>query len=270
MGIAMSGPPNVPDDPKVFAANAKELQGWIIAWDPKTQSEAFRVDHKGPWNGGILATGGDLLFQGLADGSFHAYDATNGKDLFNFPAQTGIIAAPISYSVDGKQYVAVEAGWGGIWPLLGGALARTSGWTVNHSRVLVFALDGDASLPPENDKGFLPVKPPEHYDAARATAGYPKFQQFCMACHGDNAQSGGVIPDLRWSGAIRDADGFYNVVGRGALTAYGMISFSSVLTQDDIEDIRNFIIKRSNDTYQREVDARKTATGTPDSTHGGF
>lgn len=270
MGIALAGPPNVPDDPAVFAANARDLLGWIIAWDPKTQTEAFRVDHKGPWNGGILATGGDLLFQGLADGSFHAYDAHDGKDLFSFAAQSGIIAGPVTYSVNGKQYVAVEAGWGGIWPLLGGAMARTSGWTVNHSRVLVFSLDGDAVLPPQNDKGFVPVKPPADFDASKATAGYAKFQQFCMACHGDNAQSGGVIPDLRWSGAIRDAGSFDSVVGKGALTAYGMISFAPVLKPGDIEDIRNFLLKRANDTYQHEVDARKTSSGTPDPTHGGF
>ncbi len=253
----------LPDTPEAKSSFIRDLKGWIVAWDPIKQKAAFKVDHKGPWNGGILATAGGLLFQGLANGEFHAYDATNGKDLFHFPAQSGIIAPPITYSVNGKQYVAVEVGWGGIYPFFLGGLARTSGWTVNHSRVIVFSLDGKATLPPQNDKGFLPVKPPAQYDPKVAAAGYFHFQTYCAACHGDNVEGGGVLPDLRWSGAIREQTAFYNVVGRGALTAYGMDRFDSSMKAAEIEGIRQFIVKRANDTYQREVDARKNGGGIP-------
>ncbi|WP_293975245.1 PQQ-dependent dehydrogenase, methanol/ethanol family [Sphingomonas sp.] len=235
----------------------RDLKGWLLAWDPVHQRAAFKVDHKGPWNGGILATAGGLLFQGLANGEFHAYDATNGQDLFRFPAQSGIIAPPVTYSVNGKQYVAVEVGWGGIYPFFLGGLARTSGWTVNHSRIVVFSLDGKAKLPPQNDKGFLPVKPPEGYDPKVVQEGYFNFQTYCAACHGDNAEGGGVLPDLRWSGAIRAREAFYNVVGRGALTAYGMDRFDSSMNPREIEGLRQFIIKRATETYQREVDSRR-------------
>ena len=254
----------LPDTPEAKAAFIKDLKGWIIAWDPTKQAPAFTVEHKGPWNGGILSTAGDLLFQGLADGTFHAYDATNGKDLFKFDAHSAIIAPPVTYTANGKQYVSVLVGWGGIYPFFLGGVARSSGWTVNHSRIITFAIDGKAELPThENQKGFLPVKPPAEYDSAKAEAGYEKFQIYCAACHGDNGESGGVLPDLRWSGAIRKQDGFYNVVGRGALTAYGMDRFDKSMKPEEIEDIRQFLIKRSNDTFQREVDARNNPEGVP-------
>ncbi|OUJ15621.1 PQQ-dependent dehydrogenase, methanol/ethanol family [Acetobacter sp. DsW_063] len=263
LGIDM-GKAGLPDTPEAKAAFIKDLKGWIVAWDPVKQQAAWKIDHKGPWNGGIVATGGDLLFQGLANGEFHAYDATNGQDLFHFDAQSGIIAPPVTYLANGKQYVAVEVGWGGIYPFFLGGVARTSGWTVNHSRVVAFSLDGKAKLPPQNDMGFLPVKPPEKYDEKVTDKGYFEFQTYCAACHGDNSEGAGVLPDLRWSGAIRHKDGFYNVVGRGALTAYGMDRFDASMSPDQIESIRQFIIKRANDTYQREVDARKNDKTIPD------
>lgn len=253
----------IPDRPEARLAFARDLKGWIIAWDPVRQREAFRVDHKGPWNGGILATGGDLLFQGLANGEFHAYDATNGRDLFRFAAQSGIIAPPVTYLAHGRQYVAVEVGWGGAYPLILGGLARTGGWTVNHSRIIAFSLDGTEALPPQNDAGFLPVRPPANDAPARAANGYSEYQTYCASCHGDDAEAGGVLPDLRWSGAIRRRGDFYNVVGCGALTAFGMDRFDSSMRPEQIEDIRQFLIKRANDTYRREIDARRNPAAVP-------
>lgn len=118
------------------------------------QAPAFTVDHQGPWNGGVLATAGNLIFRGLTNGLFNAYDARTGKQLWQIPLQSAVMAAPIAYAVNGKQYIAVEVGWGGIYPLLMGGMARTGGWTVNKSRLVVFSLDGDKQLPPVNKKAF--------------------------------------------------------------------------------------------------------------------
>ncbi|NHO31554.1 PQQ-dependent dehydrogenase, methanol/ethanol family [Acetobacter fallax] len=255
----------LPDTPEARTAYLKDLKGWLVAWDPVNMKAVWKVDHKGPWNGGILATGGDLLFQGLATGEFHAYDATNGNDLFNFNMKSGVIAPPVTYTVNGKQFVAVEVGWGGIFPISAGGMSRASGWTVNHSYIAAFSLDGKASLPPMNEIGFLPVKPPAQYDTKVVDKGYFEYETYCQTCHGDGAESGGVLPDLRWSGAIRHQDAFYNVVGRGALTAYGMDRFDTSMKPDEIESIRQFIIKRANETYQREVDARRNDKNVPDS-----
>jgi len=250
---------NTGDDIAVAGRNAQEnktladMKGWLIAWDPIRQKAAFTVTHKGPWNGGILATGGDLLFQGLATGEFNAYDATNGKLLFDFHGQGGIIAPPVTYSVRGRQFVSVEVGWGGAYPLANGATSTVSGQTYNHSRVITFALQGAAMLPAANDKGYTPVKPPAHFDAALAAAGSKPYNFYCNVCHGGGAASGGVLPDLRWSGAITTKDGFYNVVGRGALTAYGMDRFDADLSPAEVEKIRQYIIQQANVGYRSGI-----------------
>jgi alcohol dehydrogenase (quinone), dehydrogenase subunit len=263
IGLINDGKPENTNINKKFY---EDLKGSIVAWDPQKQEAAFTIPHKGPWNGGILTTAGGVIFQGLADGTFHAYNASTGQDLYSFPAQSAIIAPPVSYTANGHQYVAVEVGWGGIYPFFLGGAARTSGWTVNHSRIIAFSLDGHDTLPPQNDKGYLPVKPPAQYDASKTEDGYFQFQTYCAACHGDNGESGGVLPDLRWSGAIRSQAGFYNVVGRGALTAYGMDRFDTSMNPAQIEEIRQFLIKRANDTYQSEVNARHNDSQIPTNT----
>ncbi|MGB1060975.1 MAG: hypothetical protein ACPGZU_12640, partial [Ketobacter sp.] len=58
------------------------------------------MQHRLPWNGGMLSTGGNLLFQGTADGKFVAFAADSGKRLWDFPAQTGIVAAPTTFELD--------------------------------------------------------------------------------------------------------------------------------------------------------------------------
>ena len=146
MGIDLAST-SLPQDPKVKAAILAGLKGELVAWDPIAGRAAWRAPHPGPWNGGLLSTGGNLVFQGTAAGDFLAYRASDGHQLWSFPAQTGIIAAPMTYAVDGRQYVTIVAGWGGVFPLVAGELAFKSGRIPNRSRVLTFALDGTASLP---------------------------------------------------------------------------------------------------------------------------
>lgn len=242
LGIDMAG---LPDDQKIIDAVDSGLKGWLEAWDPVARKVAFTVPHATPWNGGVLATAGNLVFQGLATGGFEAYDARTGKPLYHFDAHSGIVAPPVSYAVNGRQYIAVEVGWGGVFPLMGGAMARYANKSVNHSRLLVFALDGKETLPQETHTGQIPIRTTATFDPAHATRGYDLYQHFCMACHGDNAVAGGVLPDLRSSGTLDSKEGFYAVVGRGALENYGMVGFSKVLTPQDIDDIRQFLIRRS-------------------------
>ncbi|MBM9400054.1 PQQ-dependent dehydrogenase, methanol/ethanol family [Gluconacetobacter azotocaptans] len=242
LGIDMTG---LPADPKVLAAVGKTVQGWLLAWDPVAGKAAFRVQHDTPWNGGVLATAGGLVFQGLATGGFEAYDARTGARLYHFDAHSGIVAPPVAYAVHGRQYVAVEVGWGGIFPLMGGALARMRNDSVNHSRLLVFALDGKDRLPADSRPVQTLADGVGSFEPERARRGYVSYQHFCMACHGDNAIAGGVLPDLRWSGALGSPDGFYSIAGMGALKNFGMVGFSSVLKPQEIEDIRQFLISRA-------------------------
>ena len=89
--------------------------GRLLAWDPVKQKEAWRAEYVAPWNGGTLTTAGNLVFQGTADGRFIAYNATTGEKLWETPVGTGVVAAPATYTIDGKQYVSIAVGWGGVF-----------------------------------------------------------------------------------------------------------------------------------------------------------
>lgn len=238
----------MPADPAARAAAVKATTGALIAWDPVTQTEKWRVSYKGPWNGGLLATGGDLVFQGSAAGQFAAYSATDGKQLWSMPTQTGVIAAPITYTVKGEQYVAVMAGWGGVWALATGVLSGISGPTRNISRVLVFKIGGKATLPPPPPLSQTPLDPPASTASADTIAqGGERYGRFCGVCHGDAAVAGGVVPDLRHSAVLESADAWQKVVHDGALKDQGMVAWSSVMSPAEIETVRQYVIKRANE-----------------------
>src|SRR6185295_18850320 len=98
--------------------------GRLVAWDPVKQKEAWRHDHVSPWNGGTLTTAGNLVFQGTADGRFAAYNATTGDKLWESATGTGVVAGPVTYFVDGRQYVSVAVGWGGVYGVMNRATDR--------------------------------------------------------------------------------------------------------------------------------------------------
>ncbi|MCW3837545.1 PQQ-dependent dehydrogenase, methanol/ethanol family [Sphingomonas canadensis] len=241
----------MPAVPAVREGAKAATKGVLIAWDPVAQKERWRVDYPGPWNGGLLSTGGDLVFQGNAAGGFAAYSAADGKKLWNFDAQTGVIAAPITYTINGEQYVAVLAGWGGVWPLATGVLSDKSGPVRNISRLLVFKVGGTAKLPapPPNDK--LPLDPPPVTGTPEAIAeGANLYGRFCGTCHGDSAVGGGITPDLRHSSVLHNPQNWQMIVHDGALKANGMVAWSNVMSADQIDRIRLYVIKRANEDKQ--------------------
>jgi quinohemoprotein ethanol dehydrogenase len=228
-----------------LASLTPQDQGFLIAWDPTHQREAWRVAYKGPWNGGVVTTAGNIVAQGDAAGNFNVYRADSGEKLWSMFAQSGIIAAPSTFEVDGEQYIAVLSGWGGSYALSGGRAAAMSGNLRNVSRLLVFKLGGAASLPALEARPFVINPPPEPADTASIARGEPLFDQYCSACHGEHAVGGGVVPDLRASNFLA-MDFFYNIVLDGALKDAGMASFKSALSRDDVSAIRNFVIHRAN------------------------
>jgi quinohemoprotein ethanol dehydrogenase len=220
-------------------------QGFLIAWDPVRQREAWRVAYKGPWNGGVLTTAGNIVAQGDAAGNFNVYRADTGEKLWSMFAQSGIIAAPSTFEVGGEQYIAVLSGWGGSYALSGGKGAALSGNLRNVSRLLVYKLGGTVTLPPLEPRAFVINPPPEPADAASIARGEPLYDQYCSACHGEHGVGGGVVSDLRASNFL-GMDFFYNIVLDGALKDAGMASFKSALSRDDVTAIRNFVIHRAN------------------------
>jgi quinohemoprotein ethanol dehydrogenase len=239
---------SMPTDPKVRAQVLASVRGYLKAWDPATQKEVWRAEQPGAWNGGVLSTGGGLVFQGNAAGFFKAYSADKGATLWSFPTQTGVIAAPMAYAVGGQQYVAIVVGWGGVYPLAAGEIANKGSLAVNHSRVLAFRLGGTATLPPAPAMQ-PPGAPPPRFGKATVPTGKLLYQGYCSTCHGDAAVGAGVLPDLRWSPLAGIADGWKRVVLEGMKQGSGMVSFAQVLTPELAEMIRAFVVSRANDTF---------------------
>jgi quinohemoprotein ethanol dehydrogenase len=222
------------------------VKGRLVAWDPVKQTEAWRADYKTAWNGGVLSTDGGLVFEGTADGRFVAYRASDGKPLWESPAGTGVIAAPITYRVDGEQYVTVMAGWGGAYPLAYGEAAARAGVT-SVGRVLTYKLGGEAPLPPSEPLDVSPPPPPPI--TVKATPqelrqGGLLFHEWCAVCHGLKAVSGGVVPDLRKASAATQAS-FVDIVIGGAREPKGMPSFADVLRPEDARLIQAYVVSRA-------------------------
>lgn len=238
----------MPADAAFRQANLDATTGALVAWNPKERKEAWRVPYKGPWNGGTLATAGNLVFQGTATEEFNAYSADSGRKLWSFPTQTGVIAAPMTYSIDGEQYVAVLAGWGGVWDIAPGVLSSKSGRPRNISRLLVFKLGGEAKLPAAPALNQRVLDPPAFKGTDEQFArGQTLFQRYCSICHGDAAIAGTLNPDLRHSGALNDENAIKAIVVDGALEHNGMVSFAKAVTPEDAEAIRQYVIKRANE-----------------------
>ena len=87
--------------------------GKLVAWDPVKSEARWTVAHDLPFNGGILATAGNLVFQGDAFGRFNAYTADSGRKAWSIATGSTVSAAPVSYSIDDQQYVLVPVGAGG-------------------------------------------------------------------------------------------------------------------------------------------------------------
>jgi alcohol dehydrogenase (cytochrome c) len=116
------------------------------ALDPATGKIVWEVKDLAPLWGGALATAGNLVFWGTADGYLKAADAKTGKVLWQFQTGTGIIAPPITWEQDGEQYIAVAAGWGGAVPLWGGEVAKRTNMLNQGGSMWAFKLHKPAKV----------------------------------------------------------------------------------------------------------------------------
>jgi quinohemoprotein ethanol dehydrogenase len=232
--------------PQLARQGSFSPKGHLVAWDPAEQREAWRVEHPVPMSGGTLSTAANLVFQGRADGMFRAYRATDGKVLWEFQADPGILAAPMTYTVDGKQYIAVLAGLGGPSVLGNRPLGRGR---VGPGRLLVFTLDGAATLEiPDRTRPPVPM-PTFELQASRAdiTQGRFLYAQFCSRCHGGEAVSGGGTPDLRYASTAIHAT-FEDIVRGGVRRQFGMPSFAEDVTSVQARMIQAFILERARES----------------------
>ena len=192
----------------------------------------------------MLATDGNLVFQGRSDGILLAYRATDGTRLWEFDAGTGIMAPPVTYLVGGIQHITVMVGWGG-----GAGLINPPGMGLTKpgfGRILTFAIGGNAKLEVPYFGHKRPPSPTIRMKASRETVRQGKFlyATFCFTCHGVDAVAGSGIPDLRYASADVHQQ-FAAIVLGGARESRGMPSFRDIITRDEVRAIQVYVLSRA-------------------------
>ncbi|MEO6186018.1 MAG: PQQ-dependent dehydrogenase, methanol/ethanol family [Steroidobacteraceae bacterium] len=237
-GVANAGTGRAP--PTVYDGLHEDVprtsRAFLIAWDPVATREVWRSELRGTIASGVLSTAGGLVFQGAQRGELSAYRDSDGQKLWSTDPQTGVVAAPVSYEVDGEQYIAQLAGYG-----------TRDYYSGNSSRLLVYKLGGRASLPPS--AALPPLRaldpPPQFGDAAMLARGTQIYNERCTMCHDTAYGNRGLFPDLRYSRMINSRGAFHAVVIDGVLTPRGMVSFRQDLTDEDAESVRAYITQRA-------------------------
>jgi len=213
----------------------------LEAWDPIRQQAAWRIPQKTFYNGGILSTATDLVFQGTAGGEFVAYEARTGARLASIATGTGIMAAPVAYEIDGEEYVAVAAGFGGavLGSYVPGAAALDR---QNLGRILTFKLHGGPVplAPPLLASEQYPLPAPVGKSQQLIQRGHTLFLANCGGCHSE--RGGGGYPNL-WNLPPAIHEIFEKIVLDGVLSENGMASFANVLEPQDVKAIHAYLIE---------------------------
>jgi mono/diheme cytochrome c family protein len=230
--------------------STRQLDGagdYLLAWDPVHMKAAWKQP-KGSARAGVLATAGNLVFQGYVPGfgppgnvrpHLAAYRADTGEELWTSDTQAGIYGGVVSYSVDGEQYVAAVSGPG---------LFSPSYWAPTYARLLVYKLDGKATLPPPAPFTMPALDPPAEFGTeGQLAVGEHQYGEHCASCHGNNGRVNSIFPDLKYAQALKSPELFKAIVIGGVLQDNGMVSFSKVLTEQDAEAIRAYVVHLSNE-----------------------
>lgn len=237
-------------------------KGYLTAFDPLTGKTHWTQQHGTHWNGGTLSTEAGLIFQGNGDGYFVAYDAETGKELWKVNTYTSIIAPPITYAVDGEQYVAIQVGSGGASIVEGAAGMPASAKYGNFGQTMVFKLNGGKTIEePDAWAREIPAPPVIEATADQINRGMELYHEVCTFCHGIAVIGGPAIPDLRKMGPQTHRM-FSEIVLEGMLEERGMPGFADRLNQSDVEDIYAFINARSWQDYQAQEAAKQAPAKT--------
>ena len=235
-----AGDQAIPWSPPNPGPNDPPFHSVLKAWDPVAGKIVWQGQPKPYWGGGVMSTAAGLVFQGAADGSFSAYDARDGRLLRTIETGTAMMAGPISYEIDGVQYVAVLAGFGGAMNQIGYPPGSAPLKYQNRERVLVFKLKGGAvTLPPPRVHEQQPLPAATSTEPAVLARGQSLIGR-CAGCHGYRGIPNGY-PDL-WNLPPATQTAFQSIVYDGALSYAGMPSFKDALSVDDVKAIQAFLI----------------------------
>jgi len=230
---------NIAKRPQGAPPKVEGAGNYLVAWDPVKQQAAWE-QREGNGRSGTMTTAGNLVFQGTLPHHFTAFRADNGQKVWTTDAQAQVVGGSASYAIDGEQYVAVvAAGQGGFF---------NPYWAPNYARLLVYKLGGKVTLPPAQPYTPPPLNPPPDFgDNALLTQGEAQYNAHCASCHGNNtARVTSIFPDLRYAGPLWSGAAFKAIVIDGVLQNNGMVSFRKVLTPEDAEAIRAYVVHSAN------------------------
>jgi len=220
-------------------ASLVSRRGFLRAWDPVHNRQLWEVPTASGWDGGVLSSAGGLVFQGDVRGHLNVYAADSGQLLKSIELGASVMAAPMSYSVDGVQYVALMAGYGGGdmgYPFPEGSAALRYG---NQGRIIALRLDGGpVPLPPERPVEPFPIPPARTGSPAQIATGEVLYNRYCSRCH---VMGNGMLPDLRRLTPEKHAI-FAQIVRGGALSGLGMGRFDDVLSAGDVAAVQAYVI----------------------------
>ncbi len=227
------------------------IRGFLRAWDPIKQQTAWEVETSGQWQGhlfatwnggGAMTTAGGLVFQGRSTGELVVLDATSGSELHRIDVGTSMMAAPMSYSINGEQYIAIMAG-------LGGALGQshppgTAAYDYgNQGRIVAFKLGGKTVPKPKKlvrqSSSYPKPQVKRRGTASQLTKGHELFARHCVKCHTNTDGPG--IPNLKRM-TLDTHNSFNDIVLKGTREQRGMGSFSSLLNSSDVEALHSYLI----------------------------
>ena len=233
--------------------------GKLIAYDPVRQRPRWIATLPLELNGSPVSTAGNIVFQGDASGYFTAYAADTGRMLWSVKTGSAIQATPVTYVVNGEQYVLMPVGLGGGYRLFGSpASMATLESKRGPARLFAFKLGGKAVMPAIEP--YIPSvpQPPAQSGTARQIADgakvYNKF--FCQKCHSPEADGSGAwalngeVPDLRYMPKSIHRQ-FKDIVLGGTHREQGMPKFSvpigqpllkTVMTPEEAEALHAYIV----------------------------
>ena len=228
-------------------------QGYLKAFDPVAGALAWQKPMRFTWNGGVLTTAGGLVFVGDTMGYLEAYDAQSGEVLWSFNTYKSLLAPPISYALDGTQYLAILAGTGAGINQMGYIGPTPSYLYGNQGELMVFELGGAPAIeqPPIIER-VLPTPPELTATDQDIDSGDTLYHLHCFSCHGANAQSGGVVPDLRYM-QPGTHQAFNGIVLQGWFEAKGMLAFDDILSEQQAEQIHAYVIQQARIAKEQSI-----------------
>jgi quinohemoprotein ethanol dehydrogenase len=219
-------------------------RGMLRAWSVTQHRVLWEAPTASSWDGGVLATGGGLVFQGDANGYLNAYAADTGRRVAAIELGSSMMASPMTYRVNGTQFIAIMAGYGGGAVIVGAPLdpASAAYRYGNEGRIIALKVGGPPPpLPPLAVDPPPPSPPPQHASADQLRTGEILYNRYCMRCH---VFGRGVLPDLRRLEPATHAI-FNSIVLGGAYVPKGMGRFDDVLSAGDADAIHAYLIDQA-------------------------